>query len=87
MTVLGEQGVEAGTQQVGDLYLEGVRGPVACVGAVVEGSCCSQAADTLAASWVGGSWKEEVEGLEVGLQAVDRHGGDKAVLGARSWAA
>lgn len=87
MTVLGAQEVEEGTQQVGDLYLEGVRGPVACVGAVGEDSCCSQVADTSAASWVGGRWKEEAEGLEVVLQAVDRHGGDMAVLGERSWAA
>lgn len=53
----------------------------------MEGSCCSLVADTLVASWVVGSWKEEVEGLEVVLQAVGRRGGDMAVLGVRSWAA
>lgn len=52
----------------------------------MEGSCCSPAADTLAPSWVAGSWKEE-GGLEVVLLAADRHGGDTAVLGVRSWAA
>lgn len=87
MTVLGAQGVEEGTQQVGGLYLEGVRGLVACVGVGAEGNCCSQVGDMLVASWVGGRRKEEVEGLEVALQGVDRHGGDMAVLGVRSWAA
>lgn len=87
MTVLGAQGVEEGTQQAGDLYLEGVRGPAACVGAVVEGSYCSPVADTLGASWVAGSSKEEAEGLEVVLQGADRRGGDTVGLGVRSWAA
>lgn len=49
-TVLGARGEEEGTQQVVDLYLEGVHGPAACVGAVAEGSCCSPVADKLAAS-------------------------------------
>lgn len=88
MTVLGAQGVEEGTQQVGDLYLEGARARVACVGVVAEGSCCSQVGDTSGAGLAAGSWKEEeVEGLEAVLQAADRRGGDTAVLGVHSWAA
>ncbi len=87
MTVLGAQEVEEGTQQAGDLYLAGVHGPAACVEAVAEGSCCNPVVDTLAASWVVGGWKEEAEGLEVVLQAVDRRGGDMAVLEVRSWGA
>lgn len=80
MTVLGAQGVEEGSQQVEDLSLEEVRGLVACVEAVVEGSCCNLEVDR----WAVGSWKEEVEGLEVVLQAVDRHGGDMVALAVRS---
>lgn len=87
VTVLGARGVEEGTQQAEDLYPEGGRGPAACVGAVVEGSCCSPVADSLAASWVAGNLKEEVEGQEEVLQAADKHGGDMVVLEARSWAA
>lgn len=46
VTVLGARGVEEGSQQEGDLYLEGVRGLVACAEVVEEGNCCSPAADT-----------------------------------------
>lgn len=67
VTVLGAQEVEEGSQQVGDLYLEGVRGLVACVGAAAGGSCCSLVEDRSEASWAVGSWKEEVEGLEEAL--------------------
>lgn len=84
MTVLGAQGVEEGTQQVGGLNLEGARGPAACV-AAAEGSCCSLVVDMLAASWVADSWREEVEGLEAVLQAEDTR--DTAVSGVRSWVA
>lgn len=86
MTVLGAQGVE-GTQQVGGLYPEGVRGPVAYVEVAAEGSCCSPVADRLGLSWVVGRKKEEEGGLEVELQVGDRREGDMAVLGVRSWAA
>lgn len=87
VTVLGAQGVEEGTQQVEGLSLEGVRGPAACVEAVVEGSCCSPAEDRLGASWVVGRWKEEEGGLEVELRVGGRREGGTAVSGVRSWAA
>ncbi len=85
MTVLGALGVEEGSQQAGDLCQEGARGPAACVGVVVEGSCCSLVAGRLAANLVAGRWKEEAEDPEVVLQAADRH--DMAGVGVRSWVA
>lgn len=50
MTVLGAQGEGEGTQQVEGQFLEGVHGLVACVEAVVEGSCCNLEEDRLGAS-------------------------------------
>lgn len=86
VTVLGAQGVEEDMQQVEGLSLEGVHGPVACVEVVVEGNCCSLEVGKSGASWVVGSWKEEV-GLEVELLVVDRREGGMVVWVVRSWAA
>lgn len=50
VAVLVAQAEEEGTLQVGDLYLEGVRGPAACVVVVEEDNYCSPVVDTLGAS-------------------------------------
>lgn len=55
----------------------------ACVEGV-EGSCYSLVVDRLEASWVVGTKKAEVEGLEEVQQAAGTHGGGMAELGVRS---
>lgn len=50
----------------------------------VEDSCCSLVVDKSAASWVVGTKRAEVEGLEEELQAAGTHGGDMAVSEVRS---
>lgn len=87
-TVLGEQEVEAGTRQVGDLYQEEVRGQAACEGEVAAvGSCCSLVADMSEPRWAVGKWRAEVGVLEGALQGEDRREGGTAGSGVRSWAA
>lgn len=87
VTVLVVREVEAGTRWVGGLSLEEERGRAACVEAAVEGSCYSPAEGRLVPSWAADMRRGEAEGLEVGLRAAGKHGGDTGVLEVHSWAA
>lgn len=84
MLAPGAREVGEGTRQAADQYLEGERGLAACVAAVGD-SCCSLGVDMLVASWVVGSWKEEVEDLEVVLWEGDTHDTEASEL--HNWVA